>query len=222
MQHTERGTLRKLCVSHFINMIMVNVSHILCCFIDCFVEQVFQKTWGLLIECWHQTNSTFTIIMVMKWDTSSFCKVPPFDVLHRNCTLTSQYWWNIVSDKTQWNYLILMRYRKEMQFHLLPEMYNKMSNQRNVEGKLPCRPSWRHAGTIRDQLFYWEWSNYFPSNSKFLMLNVCALTQTTCLWAHMHRCTKHLKKSNAACFYTSIVLKLLIIVQMRKQHVEEN
>ena len=26
--------------------------------------------------------------------------------------------------------------------------------------------------------------------------------------------TKHLKKSNAACFYTPIVLKLLIIVQM--------
>ena len=26
--------------------------------------------------------------------------------------------------------------------------------------------------------------------------------------------TKHLKKSNAACFYTPIVLKLLVIVQM--------
>ena len=26
--------------------------------------------------------------------------------------------------------------------------------------------------------------------------------------------TKHLKKSNAACFYTPIVLKLLIVVQM--------
>ena len=26
--------------------------------------------------------------------------------------------------------------------------------------------------------------------------------------------TKHLKKSNAACFYTPTVLKLLIIVQM--------
>ena len=77
MQHIERGTLQKLCVSHFITMIMVNVSHVLCCFIDCFVEQVFQKTWGLLSEGRHQTNSTFTIIMVMKWDTSSFCKVPP-------------------------------------------------------------------------------------------------------------------------------------------------
>ena len=35
-------------------------------------------------------------------------------------------------------------------------------------------------------------------------------------------CYKHLKKSNAACFYTSIVLKLLIIVQMWKQHEEGN
>ena len=34
--------------------------------------------------------------------------------------------------------------------------------------------------------------------------------------------TKHLKKSNAACFYLPIVLKLLIIVQMSKQHKEEN
>ena len=34
--------------------------------------------------------------------------------------------------------------------------------------------------------------------------------------------TKHLKKSNAACFYTPIVLKLLIIIQMWKQHEEGN
>ena len=34
--------------------------------------------------------------------------------------------------------------------------------------------------------------------------------------------TKHLKKSNAACFYMPIVLKLLIIVQMSKQHEEGN
>ena len=33
---------------------------------------------------------------------------------------------------------------------------------------------------------------------------------------------KHLKKSNAACFYTPIVLKLLIIVQMWKQHEKGN
>ena len=33
---------------------------------------------------------------------------------------------------------------------------------------------------------------------------------------------KHLKKSNAACFYTPIVLKLLIIIQMWKQHEEGN
>ena len=34
--------------------------------------------------------------------------------------------------------------------------------------------------------------------------------------------SKHLKKSNAACFYTPIVLKLLIVVQMWKQHEEGN
>ena len=34
--------------------------------------------------------------------------------------------------------------------------------------------------------------------------------------------TKYLKKSNAACFHTPIVLKLLIIVQMWKQQEEEN
>ena len=33
---------------------------------------------------------------------------------------------------------------------------------------------------------------------------------------------KHLKKSNAACFYTPIVLKLLIVVQMWKQYEEGN
>ena len=31
---------------------------------------------------------------------------------------------------------------------------------------------------------------------------------------HIKVISKHLKKSNAACFYTPIVLKLLIIVQM--------
>ena len=38
----------------------------------------------------------------------------------------------------------------------------------------------------------------------------------------IHSKTKHLKKSNAACFYTPAVLKLLIIVQMWKQHEEGN
>ena len=33
---------------------------------------------------------------------------------------------------------------------------------------------------------------------------------------------KHLKKSNAACFYMPIVLKLLIVVQMWKHHEEGN
>ena len=34
--------------------------------------------------------------------------------------------------------------------------------------------------------------------------------------------TKHLKKSNAACFHTPMVLKLLIIVQFWKQHEDGN
>ena len=34
--------------------------------------------------------------------------------------------------------------------------------------------------------------------------------------------SKHLKKSNAACFYTPVVLKLLTIVQMWKQHEKGN
>ena len=33
MQHIEKGTLQKLRVSHFTTMTMVNVSHVLCCFI---------------------------------------------------------------------------------------------------------------------------------------------------------------------------------------------
>ena len=46
MQHIERGTLRKLPVFHFITMIMVNVSHFLCCFIDLFHGTSLPKTWG--------------------------------------------------------------------------------------------------------------------------------------------------------------------------------
>ena len=38
MPHIERGILRKLHMSHFITMIMVNVSYVICCFIDCFLE----------------------------------------------------------------------------------------------------------------------------------------------------------------------------------------
>ena len=56
MQHIERGTLQKLLVSHFITMTMVNGSRVLCCFIYCFVEQVFQETW--VFEGWHQPDGT--------------------------------------------------------------------------------------------------------------------------------------------------------------------
>ena len=38
-------------------MIMVNDNHVLCCFIDCLLKQVFQKFWVLSIEGWHQPNS---------------------------------------------------------------------------------------------------------------------------------------------------------------------
>ena len=38
-------------------MEIVNVSYVLCCFSDCFLEQVFKKTWVLSnIEGWHQSK----------------------------------------------------------------------------------------------------------------------------------------------------------------------
>ena len=49
------------------------------------------------------------------------------------------------------------------------------------------------------------------------------ITKTICRWKSHWKIwytestpknNKHLKKSNAACFYTPIVLKLLVIVQM--------
>ena len=49
LQHIKEGEF-KLHVSHFTTTIMVNVSHVLCCFIDCFLEQVFQKTWVCLLK----------------------------------------------------------------------------------------------------------------------------------------------------------------------------
>ena len=119
---------RKLHVSHFITMIMVNVSHILCCLLIV----SWNKSSKRLGFCWLKVGIRIIVHWPLSWwwnETHvASAKVPPFDVLHRNCTLTSQCRWNIVSDKPHWNYSILMRYRKEMQFHLLPEMYNKMSN----------------------------------------------------------------------------------------------
>ena len=46
-------------------MLMVNISHVAYCFIDCFLEQVFQETWVLSIKGRYQPNSTLTTIMVM-------------------------------------------------------------------------------------------------------------------------------------------------------------
>ena len=65
------------------------------------------------------------------------------------------------------------------------------------------------------------WRNHYAhthrqaNNNKIAMI----LAHTARHWRHrspriLCPITKHLKKSNAACFYTPIVLKLLIIVQM--------
>ena len=54
----------------------------------CFLEQVFQKSWVLFIEGRHQPtcNIKLTIILTdeMRHKYCSFCKVPPFNVLHHN------------------------------------------------------------------------------------------------------------------------------------------
>ena len=93
------GTLQKLRVSLSSPwVIMVTVSYVRCCFIGCFLGQVFQKTWflsGISLIVHNQninkrTWLTLTIIMVMKWDTYGFHKVPPFDVLHHI------YWYTMV------------------------------------------------------------------------------------------------------------------------------
>ena len=47
---TSERRLRKLHVSYFIAMKIVNVSHVLSCFSDRFFEQIFQKTRILAIE----------------------------------------------------------------------------------------------------------------------------------------------------------------------------
>ena len=49
-----------------------------------------------------------------------------------------------------------------------------------------------------------------------ILMNDYSADTVYCSWS------KHLKKSNAACFYMPIVLKLLKIVQMWKQHEEGN
>ena len=84
------GTLWKLYIFPIsFTMIMVNVSHVLCCFFDYFLEQVLQKTWILSIQGCHQPNSTYqhinqrtwpslTAMMMMTWDTGTYFKVPPF------------------------------------------------------------------------------------------------------------------------------------------------
>ena len=48
----------------FIRYGLVNVSHVLSCFIDCFLEQVLQKTWVLSIDNWQQPNKHIIKIKV--------------------------------------------------------------------------------------------------------------------------------------------------------------
>ena len=98
------GTLLKLHVSHF-NTIMVNVSHVLLfIFIFWYVLlgwcqpsipkiQVFWKTCSRKQSIKQpRTWLTLTIIMLMKWDTCSFRKDLPFDVLHYKWLVDCQGW----------------------------------------------------------------------------------------------------------------------------------
>ena len=76
-EHIKVGPcIQKLHVSHFITMTMVYGSHVPCCFIDCFLAQVFQKTFcifklfiSLMVHNQNINKRTWpslTIIMLMK------------------------------------------------------------------------------------------------------------------------------------------------------------
>ena len=72
------------CVS-FITMIMVNVSHVLCCFIVSW-NKSFKRLGFCLLKVGISLILNWPLSWQMKWDTStcSFYKVPPFNVLHHN------------------------------------------------------------------------------------------------------------------------------------------
>ena len=53
-------------------------------------------------------------------------------------------------------------------------------------------------------------------------LTNCLLPLMNLALSLMYLRTKHLKKSNAACVYTPILLKLLILIQMCKKQKEGN
>ena len=74
--HQKGGTLQKLLVSHFITMIMVNVLLVWCQH-SINKPQVFWKTCSTKQSIKQQRIwLTLTIILLMKWDTHSFCRVP--------------------------------------------------------------------------------------------------------------------------------------------------
>ena len=76
---------------------------------------------------------------------------------------------------------------------------------------------------------HWTHTNYLPFTIRFYIYFIFILhtldlasTEDSTKLISLSTENKHLKKSNAACFYTPVVLKLLIIVQMWKQHEEGN
>ena len=76
-----------------------------------------------------------------------------------------------------------------------------MENKENSESRLQT-------------LLIKDWFSEQPGN--IITKKVCVINDKTLFYY------KHLKKSNAACFYTPILSKLSIIVQMWKQHEEGN
>ena len=87
------GTLPKLHVSHFITTTVVNVTHYLCGSINYFLDESSKRLGFCLLKVGisqiaHNQNMNkghglaLANIIVMKWDTCSFRKVPLFDVLH--------------------------------------------------------------------------------------------------------------------------------------------
>ena len=63
IQHIERGTLRKLCVFHFITMIMLMLAMFFVVLLICFMEQVFQR----LGNCWLKVGIRLIVHLPLSW-----------------------------------------------------------------------------------------------------------------------------------------------------------